>query len=88
MLRSCAWGCDRPPALVTQEEVEAEKERMRAVDARPVKKVAEAKARKRKRLQVHTIIVLPACELYASSPARMLSMHASIAVHHSNSCSL
>ena len=33
-------------------EVEAEKEHLRAVDARPIKKVAEAKARKRKRLQV------------------------------------
>lgn len=49
--QACGGVC-RPPALVTQEEVEAEREHMRAVDARPIKKVAEAKARKRKRLQV------------------------------------
>ena len=42
----------RPPAVVSKEEVEAEKERMRAIDARPVKKIAEARARKKKRLQV------------------------------------
>ena len=40
------------------EEVEAEKEHMRAVDTRPIKKVAEAKARKRKRLQVRTCQLL------------------------------
>jgi AdoMet-dependent rRNA methyltransferase SPB1 len=37
---------------VTREEIEAEKARLAAIDARPIKKVAEAKARKRKRLQV------------------------------------
>ncbi|KAK9808202.1 hypothetical protein WJX73_008345 [Symbiochloris irregularis] len=42
----------RPPEMVDRDEVEREKEYMRAVDARPIKKVAEAKARKRKRLQV------------------------------------
>ena len=41
----------RPPALVSREEVEEEKARLRAIDARPIKKVAEAKQRKRKRLQ-------------------------------------
>ena len=41
----------RPPALVSREEVEEERARLRAIDARPIKKVAEAKQRKRKRLQ-------------------------------------
>ena len=36
--------------------MEAEKAVMRAVDARPIKKIAEAKARKRRRLQVLTPI--------------------------------
>ena len=38
--------------MLTKEEVEAEKANARAIDARPIKKVAEAKQRKRKRLQV------------------------------------
>ncbi|KAK9814670.1 hypothetical protein WJX72_009544 [[Myrmecia] bisecta] len=42
----------RPPALVSKEEMEEERLRLRAIDARPIKKVAEAKARKRKRVQV------------------------------------
>jgi AdoMet-dependent rRNA methyltransferase SPB1 len=42
----------RPPAVLSREEVEVEKREMRAIDARPIKKVAEAKQRKRKRLQV------------------------------------
>jgi AdoMet-dependent rRNA methyltransferase SPB1 len=37
---------------VTKAEVEAQKAEMAAIDARPIKKVAEAKARKRKRMQV------------------------------------
>ena len=40
--------------MLTREEVEAEKANARAIDARPIKKVAEAKQRKRKRLQVHS----------------------------------
>lgn len=44
----------RPPAVLSKEDVEAEKATMRAIDARPIKKVAEAKQRKRKRLQVRT----------------------------------
>ena len=38
--------------MLSKEEVEAEKREMRAIDARPIKKIAEAKQRKRKRLQV------------------------------------
>ena len=45
----------RPPALVSRDEVEAEAAIMRAVDTRPIKKIAEAKARKRKRLQVRPL---------------------------------
>lgn len=42
----------RPPVAISQEEVQAEKDRLRAIDARPIKKVAEAKARKQKRMAV------------------------------------
>ena len=35
---------------MTKEEIEEEKARLRAIDARPIKKVAEAKARQRKRV--------------------------------------
>jgi AdoMet-dependent rRNA methyltransferase SPB1 len=37
---------------VTKEDIEAEKARLAAIDARPIKKVAQAKQRKQKRLQV------------------------------------
>ncbi|GLC72047.1 hypothetical protein PLESTF_001198400 [Pleodorina starrii] len=40
----------RPIAPVTKAEVEEEKERLRAIDARPIKKIAEAKARKKQKL--------------------------------------
>lgn len=40
----------KPPVAISQEEVQAEKDRLRAIDARPIKKVAEAKARKQKRM--------------------------------------
>ena len=36
--------------MVTRAEIEAEKEMLRAMDSRPIKKVAEAKSRKAKRL--------------------------------------
>lgn len=49
---SVLHGCDRPPPVISQEEVQAEKERLKAIDARPIKKVAEAKARKQKRMAV------------------------------------
>jgi hypothetical protein len=55
----CANLCDvgaaaaaAAAAQVTKEDIEAEKARLAAIDARPIKKVAEAKARKQKRLQV------------------------------------
>lgn len=38
--------------------MEEEKARLRAIDARPIKKVAEAKQRKRKRLQARREIAL------------------------------
>lgn len=41
-----------PRPQVTKEDIEAEKARLAAIDARPIKKVAQAKARKQKRLQV------------------------------------
>lgn len=36
--------------MVSKSEVAEEKERLRAIDARPIKKVAEAKARKQMRV--------------------------------------
>ncbi|WIA36773.1 hypothetical protein OEZ86_008035 [Tetradesmus obliquus] len=42
----------RPIPQVSKAEVEEERARLAAIDARPIKKVAEAKARKRKRMQV------------------------------------
>ncbi|KAI8471074.1 MAG: adoMet-dependent rRNA methyltransferase spb1 [Monoraphidium minutum] len=41
----------RPIPMVTKAEVEAQKAEMMAINARPIKKVMEAKARKRKRVQ-------------------------------------
>eukprot|EP00959_Pyramimonas_sp_CCMP1952_P341485 7153493-Pyramimonas_sp.AAC.3 len=40
----------RPQKQVTKAEIEEQKERQRAIDARPIKKVAEAKARKKQRI--------------------------------------
>ncbi len=37
---------------ITPEEYKAAREELRSIDARPIKKVAEAKARKQKRLRV------------------------------------
>ena len=47
--------------MLSKDEVEAEKAAMRAIDARPIKKVAEAKQRKRKRLQVAFFSVPSSC---------------------------
>lgn len=55
----------RPPVAISQEEVQAEKDRLRAIDARPIKKVAEAKARKQKRMAVSA----PAYLAYAVTPS-------------------
>ncbi len=44
----------RPPPVLTREELEAEKQELAAIDARPIKKIAEAKARKKRRLAVST----------------------------------
>jgi len=41
----------RPAPQITAEEYKAAKEEMRTIDARPIRKVVEAKARKRKRMQ-------------------------------------
>ena len=40
--------------MLTREELEAEKQELAAIDARPIKKIAEAKARKKRRLAVNT----------------------------------
>ena len=42
----------RAPAVLSKEEIDAQKAQLRAIDLRPIKKVAEAKARKKKRLAV------------------------------------
>ena len=49
----------RPPPILTREELEAEKQELAAIDARPIKKIAEAKARKKRRLAVSTCAALP-----------------------------
>lgn len=59
----------RPIIPVTKEEVEEEKARLRAIDARPIKKVAQAKARQRKKMlsklqQVGLVLCMP-CLLLA-----------------------
>eukprot|EP00210_Caulerpa_lentillifera_P004630 g4416.t1 len=41
---------NRPQRMVTREEIEAEKEMLRAMSCRPIKKIAEAKSRKAKRM--------------------------------------
>lgn len=40
---------------MTKADIEREKEALRAIDARPIKKVSEAKARKQKRLAVSVV---------------------------------
>ena len=42
----------RPQAQVSKEELAAAKQELRAIDARPIKKVVEARARKQKRLKM------------------------------------
>jgi AdoMet-dependent rRNA methyltransferase SPB1 len=42
----------RPNPILSKSELDAERDRMKAIDSRPIKKVAEAKARKRKRTAV------------------------------------
>ena len=44
----------RPMTTATREEIDAERELLRAIDARPMKKVAEAKARKKRKVAVKT----------------------------------
>lgn len=45
----------RPPPVVTKGDVEAERQRLKLLEAQPIKKIAEAKARKKKRLQVRLL---------------------------------
>lgn len=84
--QGCVWDCGncearsvygngcvarRPPAVISQDEKDAEKAALRAVDARPIKKVAEAKARKRKRTQVgllHETVSTQRDALHVSCP--------------------
>ena len=42
--------------MVTKGDVEAEKQRLKALESQPIKKVAEARARKKKRLQVELLL--------------------------------
>ena len=46
----------RPPPVLSRDELEAEKQELAAIDARPIKKIAEAKARKKRRLAVRASI--------------------------------
>ena len=55
--------------MLSKDEVEDEKASMRAIDARPIKKVAEAKQRKRKRLQVASFSLLSPCILSDAASA-------------------
>ncbi len=59
-------GC-RPPPAITQEEVQEEKARLKAIDARPIKQVTEAKARKQKRMAVSTT-PSPFCPAHVVQP--------------------
>jgi Spb1 C-terminal domain len=47
----CCLAC-RKPVIVSKADIEREKEALRAINTRPIKKVAEAKARKQRRLAV------------------------------------
>jgi len=60
--------------VLTKEEIEAEKANLKAIDARPIKKVMEAKARKRKRLQVRREPSIPLAALFLSLSALCLQL--------------
>ena len=69
--------------MLSKEEVDAEKATMRAIDARPIKKVAEAKQRKRKRLQVCRLTPCAGQASAACAVLRRLTMllHGDSATH-------
>ena len=58
----------RAPVVLSKEEVDAERVALRAVDARPIKKVAEARLRKRKRLSVSCVVHLAPQKSQAAIP--------------------
>jgi Spb1 C-terminal domain len=73
----------RAPYILSREELQAEKERVRAVDARPIKKVAEAKARKRQRLQARAS-KMPRQKLEKIHSQSFFDSFLAVAVHHAS----
>lgn len=60
--------------MLSRDEIEAEKQRNKAIDTRPIKKVAEAKARKKKRLQASSLqMQMNDVRLYLTAPLQSLS---------------
>lgn len=57
---------------MTKEEVAAEKARLKSIDSRPIKKVAEAKARKRMRMQARLTSAREKAEAIANQVNNLL----------------
>jgi AdoMet-dependent rRNA methyltransferase SPB1 len=65
----------RPILPVTKEEVAVEKARLKSIDSRPIKKVAEAKARKRMKLHARLSSAREKAETIASQVTHLLLLH-------------